>query len=98
MEANSTATYRHDLATGETTLWRKPRVRFDPDDYEVKQVFYRSKDGTRVPMLVALKKGIKLDGGNPAHAQKIAKTAAPGGRSRTVCGLPPCPTSTRGIP
>ena len=40
-------------------------MKFNPDDYEVKQVFYRSKDGTRVPMFIAHKKGIKLDGSNP---------------------------------
>jgi prolyl oligopeptidase len=57
--------YRHDLATGETTLWRKPEVKFDVADYEVKQVFYKSKDGTRVPMFVAHKKGLKLDSSNP---------------------------------
>jgi prolyl oligopeptidase len=58
--------YRHDLVTGETTLWQRPRVKFNPDDYEVKQVFYPSKDGTRVPMFISHKKGIKLDGSNPA--------------------------------
>ncbi len=58
--------YRHDLTTGKTTLWRKPKVKFDPDDYEVRQVFYTSKDGTRVPMFLAHKKGLKLDGDNPA--------------------------------
>jgi prolyl oligopeptidase len=57
--------FRHDLATGKTTLWRRAKVSFDPDNYEVKQVFYRSKDGTRVPMFVSHKKGIKCDGNNP---------------------------------
>ena len=46
-------------------MWRRAEVKFDPDNYEVKQVFYRSKDGTRVPMFIASKKGIKLDGSNP---------------------------------
>jgi prolyl oligopeptidase len=63
--ATPPSVYRHDLATGKTALWRRPRVRFDPDDYEVKQVFYPSKDGTRVPMFVSHKKGLKLDGTNP---------------------------------
>ncbi len=40
-------------------------MKFNPDDYEVKQVFYKSKDGTKVPMFVTAKKGIKLDGSNP---------------------------------
>ena len=46
-------------------LVRRAEVKFNPDDYEVKQVFYHSKDGTRVPMFIAYKKGIKLDGSNP---------------------------------
>jgi prolyl oligopeptidase len=57
--------FRHDLATGRTALWRRPRVRFDPTDYEVKQVFYASKDGTKVPMFLSHKKGLKRDGNNP---------------------------------
>jgi prolyl oligopeptidase len=57
--------FRHDLATGKTDLWRRPKVRFKPEDYEVKQVFYRSKDGTRVPMFISHKKGLKRDGNNP---------------------------------
>jgi prolyl oligopeptidase len=63
--ATPQSVYRHDLATGKTTLWRKPRVKFDPADYEVKQVFYKSKDGTRVPMFVSHRKGLNLDGNNP---------------------------------
>ena len=57
--------YRYDMATGKSTPLRKPKVAFDPDDYEVKQVFYASKDGTRVPMFITHKRGIKLDGTNP---------------------------------
>src|SRR5262249_19702313 len=57
--------YRYDLITGKSTVFRKPNVKFNPDDYEVKQVFYSSKDGTKVPMFLAMKKGVKLDGGNP---------------------------------
>ena len=57
--------YRYDLISGESTVFRQPKVTFDPNDFEVKQVFYRSKDGTRVPMFLAHKKGISLDGGNP---------------------------------
>jgi prolyl oligopeptidase len=57
--------FRHDLATGKTTLWRRAKVTFNPDDYEVKQVFYRSKDGTRVPLFISHNKGVKLDGNNP---------------------------------
>ena len=57
--------FRYDLLTGESKLLRRAAVKFNPDDYEVKQVFYTSKDGTRVPMFVAHKKGLKLDGSNP---------------------------------
>jgi prolyl oligopeptidase len=57
--------YRYDMKTGESTLFRQAKVKFDPADYEVKQVFYTSKDGTKVPMFIVHKKGIKLDGNNP---------------------------------
>lgn len=57
--------FRYDLLTGESKLLRQAAVKFNPDDYEVKQVFYSSKDGTRVPMFIAHKKGLKLDGANP---------------------------------
>ncbi|MCO6511423.1 MAG: S9 family peptidase [Aridibacter famidurans] len=57
--------YRYDMKTGKSTLFRRAEVDFNPDDYEVKQVFYPSKDGTKVPMFIVHKKGIKLDGSNP---------------------------------
>jgi prolyl oligopeptidase len=57
--------YRYDLLTGQSALFRQANVKFHPDAYEVKQVFYHSKDGTRVPMFLAYKKGISLDGSNP---------------------------------
>ena len=53
------------MKTGESTLFREPKVKFNPDDYEVKQVFYTSKDGTKIPMFITHKKGLKLDGNNP---------------------------------
>ena len=59
------ATYRYDLATGESTQLHTAKVDFNADDYEVNQVFFTSKDGTRVPMFIANKKGIVLDGTNP---------------------------------
>ena len=59
------STYRYDLKTGESKLIRETKVDFSPDDYEVKQVFYKSKDGTRVPMFIAHKKGLELNGKNP---------------------------------
>lgn len=57
--------YRYDFASGASTLWRQPKVDFNPDAYEVKQVFYASKDGTKVPMFITHKQGLKLDGKNP---------------------------------
>jgi prolyl oligopeptidase len=57
--------YRYDMKTGKSTLFRQAKVKFNPNDFEVKQVFFNSKDGTKVPMFVVHKKGIKLDGSNP---------------------------------
>jgi len=57
--------YRLDVATRKVELYRAPKLKFDPAAYETKQVFYNSKDGTRVPMFVTAKKGVKLDGQNP---------------------------------
>jgi prolyl oligopeptidase len=57
--------YRYNVATGKSTVFRKPKLDFDPADYEVKQVFYDTKDGTRIPMFVSHKRGLKLDGSNP---------------------------------
>ncbi|PSN14506.1 S9 family peptidase [filamentous cyanobacterium CCT1] len=59
------AIYRYDMVTGESTLYRQPEVDFDPDAYTTTQVFYASKDGTRVPMFITHKKGIDLNGQNP---------------------------------
>ncbi len=60
-----TTIYRHDFTTGQTTTFSRPKLGFDASHYETKQVFYWSKDGTKVPMFITCKKGIKLDGGNP---------------------------------
>lgn len=57
--------YKMDIASGESTVYEQPKVKFNPEDYESKQVFYTSKDGTKVPMMITYKKGIKLDGTNP---------------------------------
>ena len=57
--------FRYDLLTGESKLLRQAKVKFNADDYEVKQVFYASKDGTKVPMFLTHKKGIKLDSSQP---------------------------------
>lgn len=60
-----TTIFSYDVASGQSTLYEKPSVDFNPDDYETRQVFYESKDGTKVPMYIVHKKGIKLDGKNP---------------------------------
>ncbi len=58
--------YKYDIATRKSTLFRQPEIPgFKSTDYETSQVFYNSKDGTRVPMFLVHKKGIKLDGNNP---------------------------------
>ena len=57
--------FHYDLASGESQLIRQAKVDFDPEQYEVKQIFYSSKDGTKVPMFIAHKKGIELNGSNP---------------------------------
>lgn len=59
------AYYKLDIESGKSELYIKPNVKFNPDDYESKQVFYTSKDGTKIPMIITHKKGIKLDGKNP---------------------------------
>ncbi|HEX5833482.1 MAG TPA: prolyl oligopeptidase family serine peptidase [Pyrinomonadaceae bacterium] len=62
-----TSIYRYDFATGKSTVFRQPKVEFNPNDFETKQVFYTSKDGTKVPMFITHKKGLKLDGNNPTY-------------------------------
>jgi prolyl oligopeptidase len=60
-----TTIYRYDPTTGKSSIFRQPKVDFDATKYETKQVFYNSKDGTRVPMFLSYKKGLKLNGQNP---------------------------------
>ena len=57
--------YRYDMQTGESQLWRQSEADFNPALFEVRQIFYESKDGTRVPMFIAHKKDLKRDGNNP---------------------------------
>lgn len=61
------STYRYNIATGESELFRQPEVAFEPDNFETKQVFYKSHDGTEVPMFIVHKKGLKMDGKNPTY-------------------------------
>jgi len=57
--------YRYDIAKATSSLYRKPDLKFNTDNYETKQVFYSSKDGTKVPMFIVHKNGIKLNGDSP---------------------------------
>jgi prolyl oligopeptidase len=63
--AYPTTNYHHDLTTAKTTVLHAPKVAFDPAAYETKQIFYTSKDGTRVPMFITHKKGLKPNGNTP---------------------------------
>ncbi|MBW7675155.1 prolyl oligopeptidase family serine peptidase [Chryseobacterium chendengshani] len=58
-------TYKFNADTGKSEVYQKPKVKFDPENYISEQVFYTSKDGTKVPMMISYKKGTKLDGKNP---------------------------------
>jgi prolyl oligopeptidase len=60
-----TTIYRYDVATGESTLWRRPKLKFEPAEYETVQEFYPSKGGIKIPMFLSYKKGMKRDGSNP---------------------------------
>lgn len=60
-----TTIFKYDLASGKSSLYYQPKVDFNPDEYETKQVFYTSKDSTKVPMFIVHKKGIELNGKNP---------------------------------
>jgi prolyl oligopeptidase len=57
--------FKYDIATGVSTVFKKSGVQFDPEQYESKRVFYASKDGTKIPMIITYKKGTKLNGKNP---------------------------------
>jgi len=58
--------YKFDIAAGTSEVFRRAEVKFNPEDYETKEVFYASKDGTKVPMFIVHKKGLVLDGKNSA--------------------------------
>ncbi|SHM72359.1 prolyl oligopeptidase [Flavobacterium xanthum] len=59
------STFSYEPSTGISAVYQKPKVDFNSDLYESKQVFYTSKDGTKIPMIITHKKGLKLDGTNP---------------------------------
>ena len=60
-----TTIFDYEVSTGVSTLFKEPSIDFDADKYEVKQVFYSSKDGTQIPMFIVHKRDLKLDGKNP---------------------------------
>jgi prolyl oligopeptidase len=62
-----TTIFRYAFKSGATSVFKAPTIDFDPSRYETKQVFYTSKDGTRVPMFITYKKGLTLDGSNPTY-------------------------------
>ena len=62
-----TSIYRYDMATGESSLFVAPEVDFNPEQFESKQVWYESKDGTAIPMFIVHKKGLELDGDRPTY-------------------------------
>ncbi len=62
---NPATIYKMDIASGKTDVYKESKVQFKPSDFESKQVFYTSKDGTKIPMLITYKKGMELNGKNP---------------------------------
>ena len=62
---NPNTIYKYDVISGESELYQRPKINFNPDLYESKQVFYTSKDGTKVPMMITYKKGTQFNGKNP---------------------------------
>jgi prolyl oligopeptidase len=61
------AIYRYDIDNNRSEKYLAPEVKFNADDYETRQVFYPSRDGTKIPMFITFKKGLKLDGRNPVY-------------------------------
>ncbi len=57
--------FKYKVGSGTSVLYKKPAIKFDPELYESKQVFYPSKDATKIPMIITYKKGMKLTGKNP---------------------------------
>lgn len=62
---NPATIYHYDIATGKTTLYKKPKLAIDLSQFESRQVFYQGKDGTRIPMIITHKKGLALNGDHP---------------------------------
>lgn len=62
---NPPTIYKLDVASGKAAIYKESKVLFTPSDFESKQVFYNSKDGTKIPMIITYKKGLELNGKNP---------------------------------
>lgn len=62
---NPLSIYKLNIETGKSDLYKQPKVQFKPEDFESKQIFYTSKDGAKIPMIITYKKGIQLNGNNP---------------------------------
>ncbi len=60
-----TSVFKYDIASGKSVLYEKPKVDFNPDEYETTQIFYSSKDGTKIPMFITYKKGTERNAKNP---------------------------------
>jgi prolyl oligopeptidase len=65
--ASPTTIYRYDIQSGESSVFRAPKIDFDPTAYETQQVFAESKDGTPVPIFITYKKGLERNGANPTY-------------------------------
>lgn len=61
------AIYKYNVDANESTLYRAPKVDFNPEEFVTEQVFYPSKDGTKIPMFLTYKKGLKRNGSNPVY-------------------------------
>ena len=72
-----TAVYRYDFAAGRSDVFKKPTLAFDPAAYETVQVFYPSKDGTRIPMFLTYKKGIAKRRPEPDAALRLRRLQHP---------------------
>lgn len=59
--------FRYDIENNKSEVFRKPEIKFNSDEYETKQIFYASKDGTKIPMFITHKKGLKMNGNNPVY-------------------------------
>src|SRR5262249_45283336 len=80
--------FKYDIATKQSALFRAPQIDFKSADYETKQVFYSGKDGTKVPMFITHRKGLKLDAGNPTMLYAYGGVTSTQTRAISVMLLP----------